>query len=286
VVVSGAAEGAAFWAGAALVAALLPTNGFVRVCSYLDEQVARGVIAPSRLDHVFFCSTRFGAQWFWRRWRTAAGAMVAVGETTLATTFLVAFWCRRESLEATWKYLILCSVSISLALFGVVLAYYSSLHARNIFPDFPLINKSFQLSCAGHDLYILRGNCVLDGQRSVRGVVTWNGAEARLPVSCEPLKEGREVFCRPPWLDEGALGDLVPPLSLVRFSPCDASALSIPAPEDFPVSDIHRQLPLLSHLLALYFQWSHENSSSDVFGTRLARNLALNPVGTDRLLYG
>ena len=53
---------------------------------------------------------------------------VAIEATTLATTFLIAFWRRRESLEAGWKYLILCSVGISLALFGVVLMYYSSLH--------------------------------------------------------------------------------------------------------------------------------------------------------------
>ena len=52
---------------------------------------------------------------------------VAIEATTLATTFLIAFLRRRESLEAGWKYLILCSVGISLALFGVVLTYYSSL---------------------------------------------------------------------------------------------------------------------------------------------------------------
>ncbi|HEX5645669.1 MAG TPA: hydrogenase 4 subunit F [Nitrospira sp.] len=97
--------------------------------SYMDEQVARGVIAPRRLNLFFFLFHMFllamviatvansiGVQW------------VAIEATTLATTFLIAFWRRRESLEAGWKYLILCSVGISLALFGVVLAYYSSLH--------------------------------------------------------------------------------------------------------------------------------------------------------------
>ena len=96
--------------------------------SYMDEQVARGVIAPGRLNLFFFLFHMFllamvaatvanslGVQW------------VAIEATTLATTFLIAFWRRRESLEAGWKYLILCSVGISLALFGVVLMYYSSL---------------------------------------------------------------------------------------------------------------------------------------------------------------
>ena len=97
--------------------------------SYMDEQVTQGMIAPTRLNLFFFLFHMFllamviatiansiGVQW------------VAIEATTLATTFLIAFWRRRESLEAGWKYLILCSVGISLALFGVVLLYYSSLH--------------------------------------------------------------------------------------------------------------------------------------------------------------
>ena len=95
--------------------------------SYMDDQVARGVIAPKRLGLFFFLFHMFlfsmvavtmanslGVQW------------VALEGTTLATTFLIAFFRRRESLEAGWKYLILCSVGIALALFGVVLTYYSS----------------------------------------------------------------------------------------------------------------------------------------------------------------
>ncbi len=95
--------------------------------SYMDNQVACGVISSKRLGRFFFLFHMFllamvaatvanslGVQW------------VAVEGTTLATTFLIAFFRRRESLEAGWKYLILCSVGIALALFGVVLTYYSS----------------------------------------------------------------------------------------------------------------------------------------------------------------
>ena len=48
--------------------------------------------------------------------------------TTLATAFLVAFYNREASIEAAWKYVIICSVGIALALFGVILTYYSALH--------------------------------------------------------------------------------------------------------------------------------------------------------------
>jgi hydrogenase-4 component F len=95
--------------------------------SYMDEQVARGVIAPRRLNVFFFLFHLFVLAMVAATIANSLGVQwVAIEGTTLATTFLIAFWRRRESLEAGWKYLILCSVGISLALFGVVLLYYSS----------------------------------------------------------------------------------------------------------------------------------------------------------------
>jgi hydrogenase-4 component F len=96
--------------------------------SYMDEQVARGVIAPKQLNFFFFLFHMFLLAMVLATVANSLGVQwVAIEATTLATTFLIAFWRRRESLEAGWKYLILCSVGISLALFGVVLMYYSSL---------------------------------------------------------------------------------------------------------------------------------------------------------------
>jgi hydrogenase-4 component F len=94
----------------------------------MDEQVARGVIAPKRLNLFFFLFHMFLLAMVLATVANSLGVQwVAIEATTLATTFLIAFWRRRESLEAGWKYLILCSVGLSLALFGVVLMYYSSL---------------------------------------------------------------------------------------------------------------------------------------------------------------
>lgn len=96
--------------------------------TYMDEQVARGVIAPKRLNLFFFLFHMFLLAMVLATVANSLGVQwVAIEATTLATTFLIAFWRRRESLEAGWKYLILCSVGLSLALFGVVLMYYSSL---------------------------------------------------------------------------------------------------------------------------------------------------------------
>lgn len=54
---------------------------------------------------------------------------VAVEATTVITTFLVGFRRTRGALEASWKYLVICSVGIALAFLGTVLVYLVALHA-------------------------------------------------------------------------------------------------------------------------------------------------------------
>jgi len=54
---------------------------------------------------------------------------VAIEATTVATAFLVGHRRTRASLEATWKYVVICSVGIALAFLGTVLLYFASLHA-------------------------------------------------------------------------------------------------------------------------------------------------------------
>jgi len=51
---------------------------------------------------------------------------IAVEGTTLASLFLVSFYGTGEALEAAWKYVIVGSVGIALALFGTILTYYSA----------------------------------------------------------------------------------------------------------------------------------------------------------------
>ncbi len=54
---------------------------------------------------------------------------IAVEGTTLVSAFLVGFYKRSEAMEASWKYLIICSVGITLALLGIILLYASSVDA-------------------------------------------------------------------------------------------------------------------------------------------------------------
>jgi hydrogenase-4 component F len=61
--------------------------------------------------------------------------------TTLVSAFLVGFHNSRHSVEAAWKYIIICSVGISLALLGIILLYYTvMLNGSSRTLDWPAIN--------------------------------------------------------------------------------------------------------------------------------------------------
>lgn len=53
---------------------------------------------------------------------------ISIEATTLVSALLVGFYKEKTSLEAAWKYIIICTVGITFALFGLVLFYYASLH--------------------------------------------------------------------------------------------------------------------------------------------------------------
>jgi hydrogenase-4 component F len=72
---------------------------------------------------------------------------IAIEATTLASAFLVGFYNNKESIEAAWKYVIICSVGIALALLGIVFLYIS---AMNIFEGSKYsLNWLFLLQNAG-----------------------------------------------------------------------------------------------------------------------------------------
>ncbi|HVA85011.1 MAG TPA: proton-conducting transporter membrane subunit, partial [Candidatus Saccharimonadales bacterium] len=62
---------------------------------------------------------------------------IAIEGTTLASLFLVSYYGTREALEAAWKYVIIGSVGIALALFGTILAYYAAV---------PVLGLTFDLN--------------------------------------------------------------------------------------------------------------------------------------------
>jgi len=60
---------------------------------------------------------------------------VAIEAATLATVLLVSLYRTKEAIEAAWKYFILCSVGIGLALFGTILVYLAAQPVMGDGPD-------------------------------------------------------------------------------------------------------------------------------------------------------
>jgi hydrogenase-4 component F len=86
--------------------------------------------------------SRRGARRFGALWMGSLGAMtlvlvsnhlglmwVGIESTTLVTTFLISLHRSKESLEATWKYLVICSVGIAIAFMGILLLAASATRA-------------------------------------------------------------------------------------------------------------------------------------------------------------
>jgi hydrogenase-4 component F len=72
---------------------------------------------------------------------------IAIEGTTLASLFLVSFYGTSEALEAAWKYVIVGSVGIALALFGTILTYYSAVQVLGTSYD---LNWSVLAPVAAH----------------------------------------------------------------------------------------------------------------------------------------
>ncbi len=70
---------------------------------------------------------------------------IAIEGTTLASAFLVNVDDKKSSIEAAWKYLILCTVGIALALFGIILVYYSAISKMSGGERELLLNWTFLL---------------------------------------------------------------------------------------------------------------------------------------------
>jgi hydrogenase-4 component F len=97
---------------------------------YLDEELAHGQTTPGLARLYTALINSFIASMALAVLAANLGVMwVAVEATTIATAFLVGHRRTANSLEATWKYVVICSMGIALAFLGTVLLYYASLHA-------------------------------------------------------------------------------------------------------------------------------------------------------------
>ena len=100
---------------------------------YLQRDVAHGKIDARRLPGYYAAFHAFVWTMLFTGVVDDLGLLwVGIEATTLVSAILVGFYRTKAALEAAWKYLILCTVGITFALFGVLLTYYASLQALDV----------------------------------------------------------------------------------------------------------------------------------------------------------
>ena len=94
---------------------------------YFRADTHAGKITDSQLRRYYVLTPLFVAVMLLVPLADNLGVMwVATEGTTLASVLLVTFYNQKTSFEAGWKYIIIGSIGISLALFGTIFTYYSA----------------------------------------------------------------------------------------------------------------------------------------------------------------
>ncbi|MFH1857174.1 MAG: hydrogenase 4 subunit F [Candidatus Omnitrophota bacterium] len=113
-----------------LVVSILNTAAALYSIDYMRYELDKGMISRKKFKSYYILFNLFSLSMFLVTMFNNMGMLwVAIEMTTLVSAFLVGFHNNKPSIEAAWKYIIICSVGITLALFGTILFYYTvSLH--------------------------------------------------------------------------------------------------------------------------------------------------------------
>lgn len=154
---------------------------------HTDSNGARlyGVLTPAFVAAMVLavCANNIGVVW------------VAIEATTVITAFLVGHRRTKTALEATWKYVVICSVGIAVAFLGTVLLYFAAQHAGA--PDAQALNLDVLAAYAARldpGVARLAGGLLLIGYGAKAGLVpfhTWLAdAHSQAPAPVSALMSG------------------------------------------------------------------------------------------------
>ncbi len=91
---------------------------------YMRHEVEHGEISPATLCHYYgFFHLFLFTMLLVVTSNNLIVMWAAIEATTLSSAFLVGIYGQRSSLEAAWKYIIICTVGVAFGLFGTVLVY-------------------------------------------------------------------------------------------------------------------------------------------------------------------
>ena len=116
---------------------------------YFRRDLAAGEVTVGRVKEFFVLTPLFTAGMFLVVLANNLGVMwFALEATALSSVLLVALYNRATSLEAAWKYVILGSLGLALALFGTVFTYAAAID-KQAGSSLPSFNWSHLMSIAG-----------------------------------------------------------------------------------------------------------------------------------------
>jgi hydrogenase-4 component F len=116
-----------------LIIGVVGGTGTLYAVGYMGEEMDRGHLSLRRFRQ-FFCvfDLYLAAMLMAVNQDNIAIMWIAIEGSTLSAAVLIGFDRTKTALEAGWKYIILSSVGIALALFGTILIYYSSEHVLGL----------------------------------------------------------------------------------------------------------------------------------------------------------
>jgi hydrogenase-4 component F len=116
-----------------LIIGLVGSTGTFYAVGYVGEEMDRAHLSLRRYTQ-FFClfDLYIAAMLLAVNVENIAIMWIAIEGSTLSAALLIGFDRSKAALEAGWKFVILSSVGIALALFGTILVYYSSEHVLGI----------------------------------------------------------------------------------------------------------------------------------------------------------
>src|SRR5574342_610106 len=116
-----------------LIIGVVGSTGTLFAVGYVGEEIDRGHLSMRRYAR-FFClfDLYLAAMLLAVNLENIAIMWIAIEGSTLSAALLIGFERTKAALEAGWKYVILSSVGIALALFGTILVYYSSEHVLGV----------------------------------------------------------------------------------------------------------------------------------------------------------
>ena len=115
---------------------------------YFRRDLTAGAVTPGRIKEFFVLTPLFSTGMLLVVLANNLGVMwFALEATALSSVLLVALYNRKTSLEAAWKYVMLGSLGLALALFGTVFTYAAAIN-QNAAEHLPSFNWSHLMTVA------------------------------------------------------------------------------------------------------------------------------------------